>query len=282
MAKLEKFYRFMDRSSFNRRLVGTLIGLLLIGGFYIIGTGVSNTVQDSIARSQRADEIQRVKDADPKEWVNFYSVKVDNAPIGDLPNLTLCRKLGHGTVKIDAVRTFIRYEDGQEKQVLERGFKAAIENSITNTDCTTVDLQGQPQVVGTYSIFTDYCFNVEIHGETVKKCDNYSSNKYEMTDDLKQLKERLDSLQQEYDRRLSNQSQAQSSSSITQSAPATGNNTTARNQGSTGSNNGNGSTGGNSGGGSSSNGNNGNSSGNSGGGITLDLPLLPPITLFGE
>lgn len=281
MAKLEKFYRFMDKSPFNRRIVGTLIGILLIGGFYIIGTGVTHTIQDSIARSERAKEIQRVKDADPKEWVNFYSVNVDNAPIGDLPNITLCRKLGHGTVKIDAVRTFIRYEDGQQKQVLERGFKAAIENSITNTDCTTVDLQGQPQVVGTYSIFTDYCFNVEVYGETVKKCDNYSSNKYEMTDDLKQLKERLDSLQQEYDRRLSNQSEAQSSSTITQSAPSSGNQSTASNQpsGSSGSNAGGSSSGGSTGGGSSSGGNSGNQNG---GGITLDLPLLPPIKLFGE
>ena len=281
MAKLEKFYRFMDKNPFNRRIVGTLIGILLIGGFYIIGTGVTHTIQDSIARSERAKEIQRVKDADPKEWVNFYSVNVDNAPIGDLPKLTLCRKLGHGTVKIDAVRTFIRYEDGQQKQVLERGFKAAIENSITNTDCTTVDLQGQPQVVGTYSIFTDYCFNVEVYGETVKKCDNYSSNKYEMTDDLKQLKERLDSLQQEYDRRLSNQSEAQSSSTITQSAPSSSNQSTASNQpsGSTGSNNGGSSSGGNAGGGSNSGGNSGNQNS---GGITLDLPLLPPIKLFGE
>lgn len=280
MSQLEKVYQFMNRSSFNRRLVGTLIGILLIGGFYIVGTGAFNTYQDTLARNQRAADIQRVKDANPKEYVNFYSVKVDDSTIGDNPNLTLCRKLPHGTVKIDAVRTFIRYENDQQKQVEARAFKAAIEKSITNTDCTTVALQGQPQVVGEYSIFTDYCFNIEIHGESVKKCDNYSSNKYNITDDINQLKQRIQELQEEYDRRLSNRDAVSSSSGIAQSQSNTEQNADEGVQssgpqtstGSTGNSGGNGSTGGSSSGGSSS--------GNSG--FILDLPLLPPIKLFGE
>lgn len=282
MAQIEKLYRFMDRSQLNRRIVGTIIGLLLIGGIYIIGTGVWNTIGDNIARGQIQEEIQKVKDASPKEYVDFYSVNVDNAPVGDLPNLTLCRKLGHGTVKIDAVRTFIRYADGKELQVDARGFTASIEESITNTDCTTVPLRGQPNQVGTYSIFTDYCFNVEVHGETIKKCDNYASNKYQITDDIKQLKERLESLQEEYDRRLSNQSSAEATSTPL-NAPLASNQQT---QPPAQSNNGNVSTesgGGNTAGGST--GSTGNSNDNDTartGGITIDLPLLPPITLFGN
>lgn len=276
MSKLEKVYQFMSRSSFNRRMVGTLIGILLLGGFYIVGTGVWNTYEDSVARSERAAEIQRVKDASPKDFVNFYSVKVDDATLGDNPNLTLCRKLPHGTVKIDAVRTFIRYENDQQKQVEARAFKAAIEKSITNTDCTTVELQGQPQIVGEYSIFTDYCFNIEVQGETVKKCDNYSSNKYNITDDINQLKQRIEELQQEYDRRLSNRDTAAAESSgVAQSQSTT---PQSANQGaqSSGSQNGSGNSGGSTGG------NTGNNNGGSNSGIIIDLPLLPPIKLFGN
>lgn len=281
MSKLEKVYQFMNRSSFNRHLVGTLVAVLLFGGFYIIGTGVFNTVSDSIARNARAAEIQAVKDASPKEYVNFYSVKVDDASLGDSPNLTLCRKLGHGTVRIDAVRTFIRDENGQQRQVAEHAFRAAIEKSITNTDCTTVDLQGQPQVIGTYRIFTDYCFNIDINGETVKKCDNYTSNQYKITDDIDQLKQRIDELKAEYDRRLSAMNSATESSGIAQSQTQSQSNA-AQGVQSSGSEvaSGNGNTGSSSGG--SNNGNNGSTGNQSRGGITLDLPLLPPITLFGN
>lgn len=267
MARIEKFYQFMSRSSFNRRIVGTLLAFILIGGVYIVGTGVFNTIEDSLERQRIAQEIQKVKDADPKEYVNFYSVKVDDTPVGDAPNLTLCRKLGHGTVKIDAVRTFIRYENGQQKQVAERGFKAAIEQSITNTDCTTVDLQGQPQVAGKYRIFTDYCFNVDIHGQSVKKCDNYLSNEYQMTDDVEQLKKRIQELQQEYDRRLSNQSAATESSGVSQATPPQTSNAGQGVQSSQGE---------------SQSSNNSNTENQSRSGLTIDLPLLPPITLFGE
>lgn len=275
MSKLEKVYQFMGRSSFNRRLVGTLIGILLIGGFYIIGTGVTHSVQDTIARNERAADIQRVKDASPEEYVNFYSVKVDDTPIGDDPNLTLCRKLGHGTVKVDAVRTFIRYESGREVQVETRPFEASIEESITNTDCTTVPLRGQPQVVGEYSIFTDYCFNVEVHQEIIKKCDNYSSNKYKITDDVQQLKQRIEDLQQEYDRRLSNSQSAAASQSesIAQSTPPESANQGA--QSSPQQNTAGGSTGGNDQGVTTT-----PPPRNTG--LTIDLPLLPPIKLFGE
>lgn len=281
MSKLEKVYQFMNRSSFNRRLVGTLVAVLLFGGFYIIGTGVFNTVSDSIARNTRAAEVQAVRDANPKDYVNFYSVKVDDAPLGDAPNLTLCRKLGHGTVRIDAVRTFIRNENGQQRQVAERAFKAAIEKSITNTDCTTVDLQGQPQAVGKYRIFTDYCFNVDIHGETIKKCDNYTSNEYKISDDIDQLKQRIQELQSEYDRRLSAgdtttgssgmaQSQTQSQPNAAQGVQSSGSEVAA----------GNGNSGANTGGSTGSNAGNGQNQ--SRGGLTIDLPLLPPITLFGN
>lgn len=278
MSKLEKVYQFMDRSSFNRRMVGTLIGVLLLGGFYIIGTGVFNTVEDSLARQQRAEEIQKVKDSDPKQYVNFYSVKVDDAPVGDAPKLTLCRKLPQGSVRIDAVRTFIRFENGEQKQVAERGFKAAIEESITNTDCTTVDLQGQPPVVGKYKIFTDYCFNVDIHGESIKKCDNYLSNEYQITDDLDQLEERIKELQAEYDRRLSNQESASKSSGVAQSQTTT---PQSANQGaqSSGSQNNSG-NGGNNNGGNSGGSNNEQEEEESG--FTIQLPFLPPITLFGD
>lgn len=269
---LTKFYDFTTMRPLNQRLVGSAIALILVGGIYIVGTGVFNTVQDSLARAAIQREIDRQEQASPKEWLNFYSVKVDDAPLGEKPLLTLCRKLGHGSIKIDAVRTFIVDPSGQQKQVNERAFTAAIEQSVNGTDCTSVDLQGQPQIAGEYQILTEYCFRTPDHN--VKKCDSYRSNEYKMTDDLQQLKNEIERLQKEYDRRSNGGTvdpapiEDQPSSSSTQQSSTSGSTSSQQSSGN----------------GSNSNSSSNNGSGNSGGnssssGATIDLPLLPAIKI---
>lgn len=284
MSYREKLYNFMTHSDLNKRIIGSAIALILIGGLYVVGSAVANTIEDSNNRKQIAQDIQNVKDADPKEYVNFYSVEVTDTPIGDLPNITLCRKLPKGNVKIDAVRTFIRYDNGKEKQVLERAFSAAIEKSSTNIDCTNIDLIGQPQVVGKYYIDTNYCFTVEIHEKKIKKCDSYKSNDYEMNDDLWILKERLDALRKEYDRRLDGGAPTDPSTGQTNGLQTPSSNSSQSNAGgstpSSGSNSSSSSNSGNSSNNGSGNGSQGSSSDNQQDNpFTLDLPVLPPIKI---
>lgn len=274
-ATLNKFYNFTTRSQLNRRMVGSAIALILFGAIFLIGNSVFNAVQDNIARAERQQDIERVQKAPASDYVNFYQVKVDDAAIGEVPDLTLCRKLGHGTVAIDAVRTFIQFADGQQRQVAIRNFNAAIEQSVTNTDCTTLPLQGQPQVVGEYQIYTEYCFKEPKYD--IKKCDSYRSNKYKMTDSLSQLQSEIQRLQAEYDRRINGgaidpapiNTLTQPQQGETQSAPAP--------QQSTGSNQSAAAP---------SNSQGANTSGQNqapagSGGLVIDLPLLPPIVIGG-
>lgn len=279
---LEKLYVFMNRNQLNRRMIGAAIALILIGGIYLVGNGVVNAVQENIARARIQQEKEQIAKADPKDYVNFYQVTVSDTPIGEAPQLRLCRKLGHGTITIDAVRTFIQFADGTEKQVAERAFKAAIEQSATNTDCTTVDLQGQPQIAGEFQIFTEYCFREPKYN--IKKCDNYRSNKYEMTNDLEQLKQRLDALQKEYDRRLNGGSvdpaplELQSTNGLQSSGSSSGqsDSTPAQSGGSGSSNPSN-----NNGNGNGNSNNGGSGSSENSNGVIIDLPFLPPVIIGG-
>jgi hypothetical protein len=278
---LEKFYDFTTRSQLNRRMVGSGIALILFGGIFLVGNGVINAVQENIARAERQQDIERVTKAPAKDYLDFYQVSIPaRVPLGDAPTLTLCRKLGHGTIKIDAVRTFIQFSDGKQTQVSIRNFNAAIEESVTNTDCTAVPLQGQPQVVGEYQIVTEYCFKEPKYD--IKKCDNYRSNKYRMTDSLNQLNEEIKRLQAEYDRRLNGgavdpapintlQSGDGSTSAATPSASSSQQSTTPSTP-AAGSNS-------NAGGSSSNNGQNQTTPQRSG--LIIDLPLLPPIIIGG-
>ena len=134
------------------------------------------------------------KYADSKNFLDYYYAKVDDTPVGTNPLLTLCRTVHYRGIKIEAARTFIYYDDGDNQQpVAEYEFEANVEK--TDTNCQTLRLAKQPQRAGTYRIHTEIAFYVN----GFKKTDSYDSNKYEMTETSQSIEAQIEVLQRQID-----------------------------------------------------------------------------------
>ena len=107
---LQKFYELVKFNRVVQSIVGMLLAFIILGVLYTVGNGVYVAIVNN-----------HYENAKPKEFLNFYNVKVTNVPVGQPPQLMLCRKIYNGNVKIDAVRTFIQFIDsGKQKEVAER------------------------------------------------------------------------------------------------------------------------------------------------------------------
>lgn len=135
--------------------------------------------------------------APAESFLNYYYAKVDDSPIGTEPLATLCRRVSTEGIRIQAVRTFIKYEDvnGKPTTVGEYQFTAGVEQLPDGSNCQNVRLRKQPQVKGTYSVHTEYVF--EING--YRKSGAYDTNKYKMTETQQSLDLQIRTLQDQID-----------------------------------------------------------------------------------
>jgi hypothetical protein len=134
------------------------------------------------------------KYAPADHFLDFYYAKVDDTPIGTEPLMTLCRRVNTEGIKIAAVRSFIQCQSADSERgevVAEYQFDAGIEKLETN--CQTLRLGNQPQVVGSYRVHTEFEFY--INGN--RKSGAYDTNKYNMTPLTLSVDEQIDELQRE-------------------------------------------------------------------------------------
>lgn len=135
--------------------------------------------------------------APAETFLNYYYAKVDDTPVGTEPLATLCRRVSTQGVRIEAVRTFIKYEDvsGKPSVAGEYQFSAGVEQQEVGTNCQNVRLRRQPQVQGTFSAHTEYVFYINGY----RKSGSYDTNKYKMTPTAQSLEAQVKSLQDQID-----------------------------------------------------------------------------------
>lgn len=157
--------------------------------------------------------------APAESFLNYYYAKVDDTPIGTEPLATLCRRVSIGGIKIEAVRTFIRYEDAEGKLVTagEYEFTAGVEQLENDTGCMNVRLRNQPQIKGLYSAHTEYVFYINGY----RKSGSYDTNKYNMTETKTSLEEQIKKLQDQIDILRQQLMNAGGDSTTSGSAPST-------------------------------------------------------------
>jgi hypothetical protein len=135
--------------------------------------------------------------APARSFVDYYSAKVADTPVGTEPQMTLCRTINYDAVQIKAVRTFIKYEDGDKAgEVLEYNFDAAVTKNDSLGDCTTVRLNKQPQYAGTYSVHT----TIEFYVHQFRKTYSYDTNRYKMFGTTKNTQSQIDELKKQLEK----------------------------------------------------------------------------------
>lgn len=162
--------------------------------------------------------------APAETFLNYYYAKVDDSPVGTEPLATLCRRVSMQGIRIEAVRTFIKYEDVNGKPVTagEYQFSAGVEQLTDGTNCMNVRLRKQPQVQGTYSAHTEYVFYVNGY----RKSGSYDTNKYKMTPTQQSMEQQIKQLQDQID--IIKSQQAAAAGSSTQGVASSGSSSPSR------------------------------------------------------
>ena len=157
--------------------------------------------------------------APAENFLNYYYAKVDDTPVGTEPLATLCRRVSTEGIKIEAVRTFIKFEDvtGKPTTVGEYQFTAGVEQLPDGTNCQNLRLRKQPQVQGTYSAHTEYVFYINGY----RKSGSYDTNKYKMTETQQSLDLQIKTLQDQIDILRQQLSNAGGDTTTTGSSPST-------------------------------------------------------------
>lgn len=153
--------------------------------------------------------------APAETFLNYYYAKVDDTPVGTEPLATLCRRVSTEGIKIEAFRTFIKFEDatGKSQVVGEYQFTAGVEQGDSN--CQNVRLRKQPQIEGTYSVHTEYVFYVSGY----RKSGSYDTNKYKMTPTQRSVDDRVKELEEQLEILKSQRSAETNSSTSTATSP---------------------------------------------------------------
>lgn len=194
----KKMLEFVRKSPVNKFLVG-------YGAFFGLGLLVYLSVVSVIIPTYYAF-------APARSFVDYYYARVADTPVGTEPQLTLCRRINYDNVKISAVRTFIKHENGTNQETVgEYRFDANVSTAESTGNCVNVRLKGQPQVAGTYSTSTSIEFYVGGHRKTY----SYNSNQYKMTPVEQSDEDRIKDLQRQIDEIKS----ISSNSGTQQSAP---------------------------------------------------------------
>lgn len=176
---VQAMLHFLKRSRFNSFFAGFSLILVTLSLLYWFFIGVITPTFIRLA---------------PASWfLQFYTVEVSDAQIGNVPDLKLCRTVHAGNVKIDAIRTFIMIDGkGDTREVKEYTFDANISDQNGEQPCNTVPLKQQPQEVGKYRTRTEFTFYVN----GIEKKDSYVSNDYEMRDTIQSINDEIRRLQE--------------------------------------------------------------------------------------